>query len=411
MKLNITLSNKVEKFIFTFLGIILGLCPLYNGKLENVSVIIFFILIAIVLLSNPIKPNWSIFKYYFILALLYLTLFISFVPETNNNIIIWERLLKMQLLFWMPFIFFFYTSTKMLFWENFFSTFKLTYVLACLILIVFILIGAYYYSHPIYPQKYSSNFLRSFLDSSYLNRHHIYNSMFLAIGGLLALDKYYYSKGKLRYFYVIIAIIILLTILAFSSRGVFIATVIAVMAYLLKKSRKHFIFVSIIGSISLVFLICYLPLTSNGFLLLVQPSKLQLPEYNSFNIRLISWRCALDLISNHPLFGVGLDQSKLLVDTCLKSNISFDSAVIYNSHNQFLGTYLNAGLIGCISLILVFATLFRKTLKTYPLGLSLCVLFLIIMLHENILERQTGILIFSLFSSIILVNTLHEDKK
>jgi hypothetical protein len=56
--------------------------------------------------------------------------------------------------------------------------------------------------------------------------------MFLPIGGLLALDKYYSSKGKLRYFYVINVIIILLMILAFSSKGVFIAISMTSMLYL-----------------------------------------------------------------------------------------------------------------------------------------------------------------------------------
>jgi O-antigen ligase len=81
----------------------------------------------------------------------------------------------------------------------------------------------------------------------------------------------------------------------------------------------------------------------------------------------------------------------------------------FNSHNQYLFICLNSGLVG-LSIFLFFVFYVFKTafLKRDYFLLGILVFFLVAFLFENVLSRQSGVILFS-----FLINThmLHHTFK
>src|SRR5205823_1575205 len=78
-------------------------------------------------------------------------------------------------------------------------------------------------------------------------------------------------------------------------------------------------------------------------------------EENSTNTRLRIWSYALELIKQHPLFGVGTGDVKDELEIVYKQH-NYIPGILkhFNSHNQFLQTCITLGLCGMVILFLIF---------------------------------------------------------
>lgn len=76
-----------------------------------------------------------------------------------------------------------------------------------------------------------------------------------------------------------------------------------------------------------------------------------------------------------------------------------------NTHNQFIGTYLNSGIIGLLLLVgyLVFQFVSSRKNFTKTAMIVSLVLFLLV---ENVLYRQIGVYLFAI---IIVITTVNFD--
>ena len=125
-------------------------------------------------------------------------------------------------------------------------------------------------------------------------------------------------------------------------------------------------------------------------------------EQNSTSIRINIWKISADLITEHPVIGVGTgDLKEELVKKYEVYNYEYGIRTRISPHNQVLHTAVILGLIGVISLLLMFAGALVLAWKN---GDWLYVLFVIIVflncMTESILERQAGILFFAFMNSL-----------
>lgn len=128
------------------------------------------------------------------------------------------------------------------------------------------------------------------------------------------------------------------------------------------------------------------------------------------DVRIRKWKCALDIIADHWLIGVGTgDVQDALQAQYKKTNfqVAFDSQ--FNAHNQFLQTAIGLGFIGFVSLCSCIAipaiTAIKKQQHLFSAFLAL---FTICSMTESILERQLGIVFFAIFISLF---TFHNNFK
>ena len=78
--------------------------------------------------------------------------------------------------------------------------------------------------------------------------------------------------------------------------------------------------------------------------------------------RLSIWRIALEIIRDHPIFGIGNGNFKKLYKKYMRPD---DRKPVGHPHNDFLNIYLTAGIGGFIAYIMIFYLFIRNIYKTY----------------------------------------------
>lgn len=116
------------------------------------------------------------------------------------------------------------------------------------------------------------------------------------------------------------------------------------------------------------------------------------------------------IIGKHWLAGVGVGKEHdHLMDFYAKQGWSYALAGGYNSHNQFIQTWISIGVFGVLLLlVLLFAPLF---LNEFDGNKMMLFCFLFIFCTEAMLERQAGIVLFVLFYMFSFTLQDSEQKK
>jgi O-antigen ligase len=123
------------------------------------------------------------------------------------------------------------------------------------------------------------------------------------------------------------------------------------------------------------------------------------------DVRFTTWFTAIDLIKEHPLFGVGLNSLDILSDEYRRQGYINEAKLRLNAHNQFLETQLTFGLPGTLILLwMLFIPLFGKHNSGNHLIYKA---FLIIIVtgfsFASGLERQYCLTFFVLFYTFLIL--------
>ena len=139
---------------------------------------------------------------------------------------------------------------------------------------------------------------------------------------------------------------------------------------------------------------------------------------NQIELRKQHWTAVWQSIQhNNLLLGAGTESHRDFLYQKYK-DFHYDIAYIehYNAHNQWLETTLDFGFLGLTLLILALGFHLFLIIKSQNLYFfALYISIILFMLTESLLERQSGIMIFSIFVSLILQditrnNTIFEKK-
>lgn len=126
---------------------------------------------------------------------------------------------------------------------------------------------------------------------------------------------------------------------------------------------------------------------------------------NGTNVRSGIYACNISLLKEHWLLGVGTGDVQAALNECLST---FDTHVYdihnYNTHNEYLNSWLSAGLLG----FLIFTgTLLYCLYYAWKTQNSLQVYFMLFVLicffTENYLERQAGVTFYAFLQTLFFM--------
>lgn len=232
-----------------------------------------------------------------------------------------------------------------------------------------------------------------------ISQHPIYASIFLAVPFLLLLIKLVEErKTLLTVLFLIIQILpICIVLFLLTRKGVLLAIVVSIflLINLLFNSIKSKIL--IFGSTLVILILTYqIPSIQERFSELFNSTSYEKVNMgNSTSIRNAIYECSFSKIKESPFIGYGLGDVRDELEKCYKDK-GFPFKHVYGSHNQFLSYFLSSGILGFITLVLYILIILIKSVKQKKKYLPTIILFFgIIMLFENILERQSGVILFS----------------
>jgi O-antigen ligase len=135
--------------------------------------------------------------------------------------------------------------------------------------------------------------------------------------------------------------------------------------------------------------------------------------FNELTIRFALVECSWEVISTNYLFGVGAgDVDHELEKVYYKYDYKFGYLDKQNPHNEYLSQWLATGLIGLLAFLLTIVIPGIKAVKGKEPAYTIFLLLLVVtFLFESVLERQKGIVFFSLFNSLYLFHALTPWRK
>lgn len=133
----------------------------------------------------------------------------------------------------------------------------------------------------------------------------------------------------------------------------------------------------------------------------------------STGARIWVWKSTIEVIKENPILGVGVgDTRNELTKKYKEIGIVSESILKLDSHQQYLQTAATIGIVGLISLLLIFASLFyycRQQSHFILLGFTLTYIFF--GFTESMFETQGGIIFFTFFSLFLVAKPQFLNEK
>lgn len=153
---------------------------------------------------------------------------------------------------------------------------------------------------------------------------------------------------------------------------------------------------------------------ANGNMNILTQEKFSPQDYfNGFQLRLLFWRCAYEILNEQDawLLGVSPGQAQPLLT---KKLIALDlrqgdlkvqdyGYIYYNFHNQLLQNSVQSGMLGLIAFLVWWAIMWMKAARRKSALLSsLLLLMTFFFFTDSVLERQYGIVLCTFFPLMML---------
>lgn len=176
--------------------------------------------------------------------------------------------------------------------------------------------------------------------------------------------------------------------------------------------KKHIVFLLAVSMIAILFSIKSVIVRIDKTIYALNHIKLE--DNNSIEsnqARLIMWNTSVKLIKDNFIYGTGTGDYN---DELIKRNKRYQNLGVVsselNSHNQFLNTFVQLGLIGFLVLSAIFYSYFRIAFKNRDLLIVIIgVSFLLNFLFESIIETQSGIILFCILFICSTSSELRKD--
>ena len=397
---------------FFLLGIYFFAASLvFKESLRNITIMIFGVSVILNLIVRPqtfqIKPRKSMF-----LGVVFFMIMLISLAYTQDMDFGSKRVSGMIALGVLPLAFYtFHRNYNLDYKRVSLNVYKLFFVATVLFLIG---VAIHNYLNGHFNQYIFRDYAER-LNTYYgtYSMHPLYMSMYLSICLFFSIP-IYKSLTKLIYkVFLLLGVLLITTILIVLARkGVIAVTFVIFLVYFLRTKKKKSLI--LYGLISLVLMaIAYnIPEIKNRFLefintFLNKGSK----ELGSTSIRLSVYDCVIEAIKGEPLFGYGIGDTKSTLNECYDANYNVFNGKFYNAHNQFLSAWLAAGLIGITTLIIWVVSIIKRAFQKGDfVHIAVITVLCVSLLTENILERQSGVLLFAFFVNFFTFKTLCSEE-
>ncbi len=367
----------------------------FPSNIKAIVILIFSLVLIYFALKNGMTINK---KYFFVKALFYFTLLATLLYSENLSYA-FKKLQTMSSLIVFPLLFSFFSNRfKEDLLENRYR-YLLVYIITVFLFNVFVFLFFWWNYFSFKDTLIHMPEIVNVRLGKY-NIHPIYISMHCALALLFSAVVFvkYKSMGT-KLGLLLIQLVLLAFLMIYARKGPIIALIgtILVSSFLfVKMNYRILVFFTLLLMLVLIFAV---PNTRDRFKELFVTEDLADENANSTNLRQTIYTEAVGLIQNSPVFGYGIgDYNDKLKQSYREKELTLLFENNYNAHNQYLSTWLIGGFFSFLAMVLLLGRNFVLSLKYKNHLLFLVVTFYtIVMFTENILEREDGVIFFSLF--------------
>lgn len=409
----------MNKDYFSYLFIYLfGVFPILPFKAKGLSVAAL-LLISLFLCFKKINQKKPRANVLLINGALYILLLLSFLYSSNISVAFTRLETSLSILL-IP-IGFVLISKSCYFTKSLLEKeilLKKVFIYSNTILSILIFLISIDYGNLFRGKIKLNPFLQNLNDGFFwMEDHPIYLSIYLSVSILAILSVFNKIRPHWKFIYLLFLCIQFLVLLILARKGVIFSLLFLVILYcvVLAKNKIITIFFSMVFLIGLGYSAKrMLPDTYKRFSELTDTkSYKKIENFSSTSIRYGIYMCSIDKIKESFLFGYGIGDANNELLNCYEETSIVLTKGRFNSHNQYLGIMLSIGILGLFIFLSVIGYNIYNFYTSKDYFATIVILFfLLCMLTENILERQNGIIIFSLFLNYhAFKHTIRNDLK
>ena len=392
-------NHKLIDIAKIFFGIMFGII-LFPSILKSIVIIIFSTLILFLAYNRGFKFNKSLF---FINSSVYVAFLVTLIYTSNIS----EASFKLQTtlsLFIFPLLFSLLNKSIISQILKNTNIYLAVFVIATFLYNIVPFFWFYFTHYNIedlikhYPLLINDNIEKYGI-------HPIYMSMHCSISIIFSIYLLKDLKSLiLKIIIVIINLSMLLFLIIYSKKGPIIGlgiTIFSLTFFKENKIKKYYYITVVIMAI----LFTSIPKTRNSFSELLKIEEVNKNNSNSTNIRYSVYQSSFYLFMEAPFTGYSIGDYNEQLKLEYKKNKPYLLNKNYNSHNQYL-SFLG---IGGIPLLLLYCYILYYNIKlslnnkNYLLINIIC-FYSIVMMTENILERENGVIFFAFFINYFALN-------
>lgn len=261
------------------------------------------------------------------------------------------------------------------------------------------------------------------LSATFIDIHYLSLSLYVSFAALIALySTLFYSKYFKTNIQKLCNIIVCFLLVGFlvllggrTSIAVFILFLFVFLCIYYIRTRKLVIPLSMIGIVILA--ITVVAMNTNSF----QQKWKEIYSYDSVQnpddsywggtgIRLLIWDCAVKVIENNPILGVGLGDDMNQLELCYKVYMKSQLLVTgtyFHAHNMYLQSAVRGGLIGLFLVLLGLGygvyTAWKKRGTLYFIFLGV---FILSATTESFFMINAGVIFFAFFNALLFKQTI-----
>ena len=393
-------------------GLILlfAIFPIIPNSLKGLPVILLFI--AAMFFFDKRSINW---KELILNSSLFLIYLLSLIHTQDYSLSLRKLETSLSVLA-IPLIFFVFLNTfhfSIKIKEIFIKTFIISSCLFSLYTVVFINI-----IKPVKDYVWLTDKYRAIIsEMPLLSQHPIYASIFLSLGLLFFfyLFKNQYFKGLAeRVFFFTLTLINFIVLIGLSSKAVILTAFLILFFFFLLSIKNRFH--GFLTIVTFIFIVIALFTYNRRMGELVDFESYQkFDPKTSTSIRMAIYSCSFEVIKRSPLLGYGIGGAQRQLNLCYanKSDVLLFNS--YNTHNQYLDAAVKAGMLGLFVFSLFLFTILINAIRNKDQLLTFIIVFYsILFFTENILSRQSGVILFFFlicFFNKLRVNSKRNDSK
>lgn len=397
-------DSKKLGFVKVTLGLLFALVLLPSNS-KAIAIFLFGVAVFVHTLS---RKRYFDKKFFFTNSVLFLAIASTFFYSDNTEYAL-RKLSQMASLIVFPFIFALLTEAER---KSIFKDLKKylwVYIIAVILfnLLPFLWFWGTHYSFSEMMEHFIT-LVRTRMGK--FNIHPIYLSMHCAVAILFSfyILKGLRSKPKIGLL-IVLDILLVLFLLLYAKKGPLIGLLVVFSLFIVFQRSQKLFKPYLLAIIAIIGLVIAIPNTRNKFVELLEIETIDKGTVTSTNIRYTIYDTAYELFQESPVIGYGIgDFNDVLRGQYKKDGKDLLVKGTYNAHNQFMSYLLIGGvlllfLFLCVLAInLVYAIRFNNQLL-----ILLLIFYGIVMLTENVLERESGIIYFALFLNFFSMKSLY----
>ncbi|MES2558576.1 MAG: O-antigen ligase family protein [Bacteroidota bacterium] len=241
----------------------------------------------------------------------------------------------------------------------------------------------------------------------------MYMAAFIKLHQLLTAP---FRPGVQSWFWLLLITLCIAAGLLAASRATMIAFGLITAFFIINLARTHPYRWWFLGALVLITVSLSMVPSIKARLLEINAANMQAPSGNNdngTNVRSGIFTCNAELLDEYWVWGLGTGNVQKALNDCLGK---FDTTVYeshdYNTHNEYLNSWLTAGLFGLLAFV---GTLLYSFWRAFKSANKLHVYFLTFMcicfLTENYLERQAGVTLFALMQMLFLATNRKKESE